>query len=66
MTEGFDHLTDADYEAIGAIVEGSERRAMGEHLLRVAEGAEQQKREQGRALLDAIAQARLEQEAEQE
>ena len=62
----FDHLTDEDYEAIEAIMERGLRRQHGEHLLRMAEGAEQQKREQGRALLDAIARARLEQEAEQE
>ncbi len=37
-------------------------RGLGEHVLRVAEGAEQRRREQDRALLDAIARARLAQE----
>ena len=67
MSEQYDHLTDEDYEAIGAILEGSERRALGEHVLRITQDLEQQRRKQDHALLDAISRARLEQkEGEQE
>ena len=67
MSEGFDHLTDEDYAAIGAIVEGSERRKMGEHIVRLTRDPERQRREQDRALLDAIFGATLErEEGEQE
>ena len=64
--QDFEHLTDEDYEAIGAIVERGVRRQHGEFILAMTEGAEQRRREQDRALLDAIARARLEQEGGQD
>ncbi len=66
MTESYDHLTDEDYEAIGAILEGSERRQMGEHILHMWQEGQERQQQENRSLLDAIARAHQAQEGEQE
>jgi hypothetical protein len=40
MSDDLEHLTDEDYEAIGAIVEGSMRRRQGENILAAVEASD--------------------------
>lgn len=40
MSEDLEHLTDEDYEAIGAIVEGSIRRRQGEDVIAAVEASD--------------------------
>ena len=65
MTEDFDHLSDEDYEAIAAIVEGSARRRQGEDIL-AAVDARDKARQEPDPLLEALARAYEAREAEQQ
>ena len=56
MSDEFDHLTDEDYEVIGAIVEGSLRRRQGEDIL-AAIDASDKARQQQHPLLEALSRA---------
>ena len=62
MSDDFDHLTDEDYEAIAAIVDGSARRAHGQDLLSAIESADKRREETASSLFDAITRATLAQE----
>lgn len=65
MSEDLEHLTDEDYEAIEAIVDGSLRRRQGEDILGAVEASD--KARQGPdPFLEAIARAYQAKEAEQE
>jgi hypothetical protein len=54
MSEDLEHLTDEDYEAIVAIVEGSIHRRQGEDILAAVE-ASAQARQGPDPLLEAVA-----------
>ena len=54
------YLKDDDLEPIGAIVEGSSRRQMGEHILHMWEEGHKHCEEETRSLIDAIGRARME------
>ena len=65
MSDDLEHLTDEDYEAIGAIVEGSIRRRQGENILAAVE-ASARAAEKPHPLVEAITRAYQAREAEQE
>ena len=62
----YGHLTDEDLEAIERIVDGSIQRQHGEAILAAFDEDNKRREEQARSYLDAIAQARMAQEDEQE
>ncbi len=66
MSEQFDHLTDEDLAAVENIIEGADRRKMGEHILHMWQEGLERQQQQNRSLLDAIARAHQAQEGEQE
>ena len=65
MSEDLEHLTDEDYKAMGAIVEGSIRRRQGEDILAAVEASD--KARQGpHPLLEALSRAYQQRQGEQE
>ncbi len=57
--DDLDSLTDEDYEAIGRIVEGVERRLLGAHILDMWQEGQERQEQENRSLLDSISRARL-------
>ena len=60
------YRTDEDLQAIDQIVEGSYDRQMGEHILALWKDGRERQEEETRSLLDAIGQARMAQEDNQQ
>jgi hypothetical protein len=65
MSEDLSYLTDEDLEAVDRIVEGADRRQMGEHILHLWQEGRKHREEETRSLLDAIGRARMAQEDNQ-